>query len=481
MSEFSELLSQYIHNKNIKTYPLAHYCGLDRSNMYKIIKGQRKPTSIEMVSNMCRFMQLSPNETKEMQEAYMITLIGPENYYRRKNTKLFFEEFRLPSLSFPATIYKTEVIPKTDDTFLLNTQTEINNALLRILSLEFSREKGHIRMLIQPDYSFLVDLLVSEGIGKSNILIDHIICLDNNTDFSQGKNDYNLNCLKRILPLYGSIHNYETFYYYDNIASKNDSFTLFPYIIITSEYACLLTSDIRKGYITSTSESLEMLCGIFDDYLTKSSRLLKRIDSLFDQLDYVQNLVHANMPAYSFQMTPCLTFFMDAHFVDKYVIQELPNRTAFIERFVDYVNNMIQFRNTSSMCSIFSLEGLIRFMETGEIGEYPSNAYNRPLMEDRINLARQLLQACRTNNYRMLKNNIGSLDNELFLFISQTRGYLMLNSPVTHSLIYLDIEEPGLLFTFFDFCENMDDRLFFTKEEMIAQLKAIIEKYQELL
>ena len=481
MSEFSELLSQHIHNKNIKTYPLAQYCGLDRSNMYKVINGKRKPTSFEMVTNMCKFMQLSPNETKEMQEAYVITLIGSDNYYRRKNVKLFFEEFRLPSLSFPAATYKAETIPETDDVILLNTQTEINNALLRILSLEFSREAGHIRMLIQPDYSFLLDLLVSEGIGKSNVLIDHIICLDNNTDFSKGKNDYNLNCLKSILPLYGSIRKYETFYYYDNISSKNDSFTLFPYIIITSEYACLLTADIRKGYITRSPESLEMLCGIFDDYLEKSSCLLKRIDNLLEQLDYAQNLVHVNMPAYSFQMTPCLTFFMDAHFADKYVIQELPNRSAFIERFVDYVNNMSESRNTSSMYSVFSLEGLLRFMETGEIGEYPSSAYNRPDIEDRVCLARQLLQACRTYNYRMLKNNIGSLDNELYLFISQTRGYLMLNSPVTNNLIYLDIEEPGLLFTFFDFCDNMDERLFFTKEEMIEQLKAIIEKYQKLL
>lgn len=478
MSEFSELLSQHIHNKNIKTYPLAQYCGLDRSNMYKVINGKRKPPSFEMVTNMCKFMQLSPNETKEMQEAYVITLIGSDNYYRRKNVKLFFEEFRLPSLSFPAATYKAETIPETDDVILLNTQTEINNALLRILSLEFSREAGHIRMLIQPDYSFLLDLLVSEGIGKSNVLIDHIICLDNNTDFSKGKNDYNLNCLKSILPLYGSIRKYETFYYYDNISSKNDSFTLFPYIIITSEYACLLTADIRKGYITRSPESLEMLCGIFDDYLEKSSCLLKRIDNLLEQLDYAQNLVHVNMPAYSFQMTPCLTFFIDAHFADKYVIQELPNRSAFIERFVDYVNNMSESRNTSSMYSVFSLEGLLRFMETGE---YPSSAYNRPDMEDRVCLARQLLQACRTYNYRMLKNNIGSLDNELYLFISQTRGYLMLNSPVTNNLIYLDIEEPGLLFTFFDFCDNMDERLFFTKEEMIEQLKAIIEKYQKLL
>ena len=481
MSEFSELLSQHIHNKSIKTYPIAQYCGLDRSNMYKVINGKRKPTSFEMVTNMCKFMQLSPNETKEMQEAYVITLIGSDNYYRRKNVKLFFEDFRPPSLAFPSATYKAETISETEDVSLLNTQTEINNALLRILSLEFSREAGHIRMLIQPDYSFLLDLLVSEGIGKSNVLIDHIICLDNNTDFSKGKNDYNLNCLKSILPLYGSIRKYETFYYYDNISSKNDSFTLFPYIIITSEYACLLTADIRKGYITRSPESLEMLCGIFDDYLEKSSCLLKRIDNLLEQLDYAQNLVHVNMPAYSFQMTPCLTFFMDAHFADKYVIQELPNRSAFIERFVDYVNNMSESRNTSSMYSVFSLEGLLRFMETGEIGEYPSSAYNRPDMEDRVCLARQLLQACRTYNYRMLKNNIGSLDNELYLFISQTRGYLMLNSPVTNNLIYLDIEEPGLLFTFFDFCDNMDERLFFTKEEMIEQLKAIIEKYQKLL
>ena len=40
MSEFSELLTHYIHSKDIKTYALAQYCGLDRSNMYKI--SQRK-------------------------------------------------------------------------------------------------------------------------------------------------------------------------------------------------------------------------------------------------------------------------------------------------------------------------------------------------------------------------------------------------------------------------------------------------------
>ena len=53
MSEFSEILSQHIHNKDIKTYALAQYCGLDRSNMYKVINGKRKPTSEAMVDKMC--------------------------------------------------------------------------------------------------------------------------------------------------------------------------------------------------------------------------------------------------------------------------------------------------------------------------------------------------------------------------------------------------------------------------------------------
>ena len=96
MPDFATLLSEHIHNKNIKTYALAQYCNLDRSNMYKIIKGQRKPSSLEMVEKMCKFMHLSPSEQADMEESYHIALIGRENYYRRKAVQQFFEEFRIP-------------------------------------------------------------------------------------------------------------------------------------------------------------------------------------------------------------------------------------------------------------------------------------------------------------------------------------------------------------------------------------------------
>ena len=48
MSEFSDLLSSYIDEKEIKVYSLLEYCNLDRSTMYKIINGKRNPTSMEV-------------------------------------------------------------------------------------------------------------------------------------------------------------------------------------------------------------------------------------------------------------------------------------------------------------------------------------------------------------------------------------------------------------------------------------------------
>ena len=49
MSAFSDTLSQYISDKNVKVYSMAKYCDTDRSSMYKFISGKRNPPSDEDV------------------------------------------------------------------------------------------------------------------------------------------------------------------------------------------------------------------------------------------------------------------------------------------------------------------------------------------------------------------------------------------------------------------------------------------------
>ena len=41
MNEFAKLLSAFVKEKGVKIQPFARYCGYDRANMYKILKGQR--------------------------------------------------------------------------------------------------------------------------------------------------------------------------------------------------------------------------------------------------------------------------------------------------------------------------------------------------------------------------------------------------------------------------------------------------------
>ena len=49
MSEFSQLLSNHIHNKKVTIYALAQYCNVDRSSIYKIIRGKRLPSTISTI------------------------------------------------------------------------------------------------------------------------------------------------------------------------------------------------------------------------------------------------------------------------------------------------------------------------------------------------------------------------------------------------------------------------------------------------
>lgn len=479
MSEFSELLTYYIHSKDIKTQELAHYCGLDRSNMYKVICGKRKPSSEEMVDKICKFLHLLPAEETELREAYEIAVLGHDNYYRRKDVLKFFSEFRLTQTSFSGsdTVVGVELAP--NGTLILNSRHEINHALSHIISHELSDSSGHLRLLFQPDFDYLMSFLAAESSRTSGARIEHIICLNNDSKATQSRRNYNLYCLKQVLPLYGSSPKYNCYYYYDNVASKTENISIFPYIVIARKYACLLSPDIQRGYITTESASIRMLKEIFDRHMTRLTPLLNRIDSVFSQLEYTVSLHPGHETAYSFQMTPCLTPFISQRFMEKYIAPDISNRALFIEKFKNYTQQLSTVHDADNITYIFSLKGVLNFIKTGKISEYPADAYLPLELPDRIFLIRQLLYACRQKKYKLLKDNIGTIENELFLFVSQKRGYLMFPVDSGRNLVYLDIAEPGLLFTFYDFCESLNDKMFYTAEETARLLQKILEKYRK--
>ena len=93
MSAFSDTLSQYISDKNVKVYSMAKYCGTDRSSMYKFISGKRNPPSDEIIKKMGQFMHLTPLEWQKLKESWDIARIGADVYYKRKSVESFICNF----------------------------------------------------------------------------------------------------------------------------------------------------------------------------------------------------------------------------------------------------------------------------------------------------------------------------------------------------------------------------------------------------
>lgn len=479
MSEFSYVLTRHVHGKNIKTYALAQYCGIDRSNMYKIINGKRKPASLDMVYKISRFMQLSPAEEKELEMAYQITLTGHDNFYRRRDVLKFFEEFNLTSTSCSDAVYNTD-LPGSRNEMLLNSISEVRQAVFHVISAEMADStSSHIRLLIQPEATFLMNLICAESRNNTDVQIEHILCLNNNTDTTQSHKNYNLNCLKNVLPLYGQCRNYDCFYYYDNIQSRTGELSLFPYMIVTSRYVCLLTANFSKGCVMCSREALEMFTEIFEEYQRTATPLFRHAGNVRDQLAYVQELIQIDTKGFSFQMTPCLTPYLTASMLDKYILPDFPDRAAFCAGFAEHIKRSAPLYEHGKIISFFSLEGVKLFLQTGRTSEYPDVVCAPFDISDRIILIKKLIQSCKNQHSRMLKRCVCRLDHELFLFVNQQNGYLMFISPYTHLPVYLTIEEPGLLFTFYDFCENVNEDMFYSAEETEELLEKIIQETKQ--
>ena len=480
MSEFSELLSEYIHRKNIRTYSLAEYCGIDRSMMYKIIRGKRTPTSLELIDKISNYLQLTPGECKDLMEAYQITQVGYDNYYRRKDMLDFLSNFRdiannntISSSFSMMTDYTAPLVPLTNE-------SEVNQAVFTIITKQIQRGSGQIQMILRPDYTFLTQLLTFSQPRDTTLVISHIICLNNSEQVTSAKKNYNLHCLMNILPLCTCSYQYQPYYYYDNIISQLESFRLFPYLILTDDYAVILSEKLNTGFLTCQKESLEMLEQIFENYIHQSRPLLTKIENVYDQLRYVQEILRFDSTVeYSFQMTPCMTALLTHDFLEKNVSRQIPARDAFIETFEKHIHNTYERHLSRNHTLVFSEEGIWEFLRTGHLEEYPSYIYTAPSPEDRILLIKLLTKELRHNTYRMrmLRQSIGPVRNGANIYITSSAGYLLFTPLGSSTPVYLNIEETGLLMTFLDFFDSMDESLFYPPAETLSRLEKIIQDY----
>ena len=89
MSIFSEQFAKWNAEKAVNIESLCKYCGVKSTDMYDYIRGKGDLPSAEIFQKITEFLHLTPSEYKKFQEAYFISEVGKETYYRRKSVEHF--------------------------------------------------------------------------------------------------------------------------------------------------------------------------------------------------------------------------------------------------------------------------------------------------------------------------------------------------------------------------------------------------------
>lgn len=464
MSEFSQKLADYIKKKDTNVYMLAKYCGYDRANMYKLINGKRNAPDEEFVRKLSEYLHLSPTEEAELVDKYEISVMGYESYHRRKNILNFLSEFTLledPVSPMTSVNVTAEFDRKDRQNITLKNQYELEGALFWMIAEEIKKEEGTLRMIVQPDASVISGILRLCGRTESNVRVDHIICLSDQPDKIEDGKLYNLECLKKILPLYNYNYDYNSWYYYGNTSYVDMAFVMFPYMVLTSEYACMLSADIKSGCITRDKEMIKMLEERFTSYQKKSRRLVNCIANIMEQFDVVGTAVSTKYSGYNLQMEPCVMTFLDQEIIEKYLSPQMPNREYFVKETIAYCKNL----SAQNITYIFSMDGLLHFLETGNIRELSQDIYIRPALEDRVKIIERILHPEGGQKVKILKQKIGHPETDVNILVTSEHGLLRVAVPAKNIFLDMILEESGVLYSFYDFCENLGNVMFYGQEE----------------
>lgn len=477
VSEYSELLKKYMKEKNIKVDTIVQYCDIERSSMYKILTGKRKVTKIDLAKKIANYMQLSPYECEEYYEAYYRSLVGKHVSDANRQIEEFilgFDEiYSIQNRELPQSeIIKSSFEFSTEH--ILNGKTEINYCIRMILEQEVHRQNPRIRLIMQCDNHFLKELLLILGKNRSDMKIEHILC------FAKNEGKQNVEILKQIMMFYTCDCQYEPFYYYDDIASHFQNMNLFCNVIVCEEVVLCYTNDYSYGQLLRKPEFVKAYQKLFQSYRSQTYPLLAKVESVLGEyLSVGQEVVRSmkTTKAYSLHAEPCAVPFISREMLEKYLVQELPNREQLMGLFENYICEEKEMLDQGKLCCSFTLGGLERFIREGRQEEIQENFYHPFEKQDCLRIIKEMLPYFQNGTYRLLKKRLSNMNNTLHVFMTPSKGHLLFQKK-EKELVYIYINEPGMLHQFMQFLQGLNEELsLYTANEAVEMVEQIINKY----
>lgn len=473
MNNFHDLLVRYIEERKVSVARMAEYCGLERSSLYRILRGQRTPSSEDLVRQMSTYLCLNPAEEDDLLLAYRIELIGYETYSRRQFIDEFIRNFHTAKVTNE--LY-TPVIEHTEqrDIFAqpMDNRSDVIKAFTNVIVSEcHNPDGGHIRLFMPPDQEFVNLLLTAASSCTVPVRVDHLIQL-HQSESAIAASKENFQLILDTLPLISKNVDYRPYYFYSEVIPRLPLFL--PYQCFTSGSIMWLAEDLCGGLAVHHPTIFPFMADQFDRTLEHCHRLyvpqdLKSIITR-EQVELIAGSTEHSVR----QMISFPPLSVDRATAEKHAAKDLPNRDEALQMFARDLDSYQQVYEQKCAQLISSRAGLENFSRTGLIPRYPIRNYSPLEPEERRAVLHRLKNIAETVDFRLLRRDIFNYNDGLSIIVGEHHCCLEIYFSTSPSK-FLIIDEPNFIAAFQDYFESLNGQDLFSREESIACLQQIID------
>lgn len=485
MSKFSEYLEEYLKKKEITIASLASRLNMDRSIMYRYVKGTRIPIEDTIVKDIANALFMTLSEKGKLLELYERQIYGDDNmdnYFAFRN---FLAELKVRKNEFGSknNIWKTDIIFNENiDVMWLNSREEISTMVRYVLNCLGKSEVGneYIYIVMQPNHES-VQRYLRPYLEGSNVVVEQIVCLEQGEKYRYKNLDVMLNIIGTC---FGKI-NYTVYYYYGNENNEHSETKWMTNVIITAEYVIQFDDEMKCGSVIKDKDYAN---GALIRYrsIKKRTRLLKKnVEFGNDMTDFYGNEIDGYVNSTLF-FEPCVAPAIGDD-IYKANLYDFPGKEEFLKRrgnLSGVWNNMVYFPTKqiekNALVIHFQYSGLIKFMETGRTSEFPSVLYKELDMNQRILTLRRMIELNRRNlfQYSLVDESVEIPEN-IYIYHSKEFGMLQFNMYNEDYSSQFVIRESGFGYAFEMYIETLDRKGFIkSQEETMAVMEEVCLMYE---
>lgn len=441
------------------------------------MSGNRLPSCYQEVIRISQAMMLLPEQQKNLLEAYAKSVYGEKNYESFGKIKSIVEgmiDLRIKNaneLLEAQTVHKLSVMHSGEGAAFYG-KLQVEDALIQLLCLaagKMSKEKGKVKMVIQPNQESLIKSILRVSC-RLNIELEHIICLDCNRE----DND-NISLLFSVFAFEFSNMEYQSYFYYDNIDHHVNQMSLLPNMILAGEYVFLCSKDVDQCLIIQDKVEVNFFRREYEKIKKNTSKLGIASQGQADLLGLRAFLPEQGCADLYLGFFPSLALGMEEKVLNAHLLAEAEQKKQMVQ---EAKSMFFQMADTRKFRSFFSEKGLRRFLETGLFPEYPEKIC-LPLTpverKDVVNRVIQLMKAEYVQFYMAIEENI-RLDPAIAIYANGEGivSFLGRNGDSGKNIMVKEASIGDSVHRFADFA--LENDWFYGKEETLQRMEQIAMK-----